>query len=55
MEKKEIGINCEGCQSPPQAVAPMKKKHSSVHTIRDNADRTKERAKSGTKMFVEQD
>jgi hypothetical protein len=26
--------------------------HSSVHTIRDNADRTKESAKSGTKVFV---
>jgi hypothetical protein len=26
--------------------------HSSVHTIRDNADRIKESAKSGTKVFV---
>jgi hypothetical protein len=26
--------------------------HSSVRTIRDNADRIKERAKSGTKVFV---
>jgi hypothetical protein len=26
--------------------------HSSVHTIRDNADRIKESAKSVTKMFV---
>ena len=26
--------------------------HSSVHTIRDNADRIKERAKSGTNVFV---
>jgi hypothetical protein len=26
--------------------------HSSVHTTRDNADRIKESAKSGTKVFV---
>jgi hypothetical protein len=26
--------------------------HDSVHTIRDNADRIKESAKSGTKVFV---
>jgi IS30 family transposase len=26
--------------------------HSSIHTIRDNADRIKESAKSGTKVFV---
>jgi hypothetical protein len=26
--------------------------HSSVHTIRDNADRIKESAKSGTKVFL---
>jgi hypothetical protein len=26
--------------------------HSSIHTIHDNADRIKESAKSGTKVFV---
>jgi hypothetical protein len=26
--------------------------HSSIHTIRDNADRIKESAKSGIKVFV---
>jgi hypothetical protein len=26
--------------------------HNSVHTMRDNADRIKESAKSGTKVFV---
>jgi hypothetical protein len=30
----------------------VKLAHSSVHTIRDNADRIKESAKSGTKVFV---
>ena len=29
--------------------------YSSIHTIRDNADRIKECAKSGTKVFVWQD
>jgi hypothetical protein len=52
MEKRGVGITCEGWQSQPQAVAPMKKKNSSIHTVHDNADRIKERAKSGSKVFV---
>jgi len=55
IEEKLYLINrLEKCERIIDIWCNVRFAHSSAHTIHDSADRIKESAKSGTKMFMEQ-
>jgi hypothetical protein len=51
-EKLDVKANLKKGERIVNVCHNVRLAHSNVHTIRDNADRIKESARSGTKVFV---
>jgi len=54
-EKLEVTSRLKKCEQVFYICHDVRLAHSSTHTIRDNANGIKASAKSGTKVFVQQD